>query len=199
MSFNERALNPNVLQTQESIAQKTWEELVKKFTFLKDGPREKTFIGTEFDEGIEPMLLALWANGFETSSSCIGHVHDEYDWRTSNRIFLPFVLLSPGGRNFYSDYVEEIETKRDEIFRRLNSLVQEFNEGREIRGYSRLLAIRNGFGYAPNDVFIGTEGTIDKTVQKLDKKDLELILQSAQGEFVAFAEFLKHRFFKENS
>ena len=117
---------------------------------------------------------------------------------------MPFVLV----RRHFKDrtkrppfyyYNGESEEDKDQSYSHLKKLLEEFYRdasNQDKIGLARLIAVRRGFGYALDDVFLMTQGGWQNAVDELSKEEVAIVLHEAQVELNRFADFLKHRFLK---
>jgi hypothetical protein len=170
-----------------------WKEMLEKVEQTKDS------LGLHIDEGMKETIALLWCLGFQTTSSCEGHIERglPYPW-------VEFCTPEPTGLKEAKGKIKKKLRKQweEENFKqrkKLIKLLQEFYSNRLEEFYKRK--------EVPYDTFLtleplGAYGTFRlqslgaRGTENLSLEEKERILKLYQEEMKRFTEFLKIKYFE---
>ena len=176
-------MNP---ENERMMREIRWQELESKVEAIADQIEEKV------DPGIKNAVVGLLANEVNTTASCEGHedrgTHAPYiDVEAQD---LSELLRARDANPDNDEILDQIKLKNAEEGAKLQALVSEFYEGREVSTDAKLEIWKYDLGInrLQSRGAIEQEGVLPEVMVKN--------LKAYQEEMSAFTEFLKRRFFK---
>jgi hypothetical protein len=196
--------------TKESV----WESKLAECSKIIDG------LGLEMDENIKECVVGLWLNGFNTSSSCGGHIENIEDKEV---LRFPYVNICEKDQPEYRFVDEEQVTKNimikhglkkeNEIFdnneieeeynQLLNNLEEETEEYKtwfqlNLKVFDRLIKFIDEYNSHRGSRVLKLESSHPNAsvIYNCSEKTREEFIK-AQEEFSLFAKYLKNKYFND--
>jgi len=170
------------MTTRDEVCKATQRQ--REWDMLSERARQVTdWCGTPIDPGILETIVALWANGIGTHTSCEGHVDSGA---------FPYVMLTVASLEEQEEPAPRTEAGRKnlDLQARLLSLLEEFYSERRVPVHQMLVVADRPDAHG---FYLQSQGGYANWLREGAERDRHLALY--RSEMTRFTEFLKERFF----